>query len=841
MTHADSIAAGSIGMDGAAGDLVALRRAYGIDDLPGLVRTVAELEPDRAAIAHEGTAIGYAELAAELTALDEAMGGALGAGELLPIVVSGRFPALLESGDGGLGELLERLLTDAVIAAAPVLTPLAPAETLISLFEEQVRRTPDAVALEFAGATLTYAEFSARVDALARRLRDLGVGPDVLVGLALRRSLELLVGMYATVKAGGGYVPIDPDHPADRIAYVLDVARPAVVLTTAADRSAFETTVPTLCVEGGGAGDRPGAGFEVNSTVDQAVAAPDTCWPTVSPDNIAYVIFTSGSTGRPKGVAVSHRAIVANLRWRQRLYRLGADDVVLQKTPFTFDVSVWEFFWPLQVGARLVIARPEGHRDPAYLARTIRESGVTVAHFVPSMLSVFVAEPDVAESVDSLRLVFASGEALPAATAAAFREISGATLHNLYGPTEAAVDVTAHEVTGADRDSVPIGTAADDTDLLVLDDNLRPVPTGVVGELYLAGVQLARGYLCRPGLTADRFVANPEGAPGDRMYRTGDLVRWAPGSDGGPDELEYLGRIDFQVKVRGLRIELGEIEAALLDQDEVAQAAAVVHHSPAGDQLVAYVVGARRGTRPGTSPDAAALDPAALLDAVRKRLPDYMVPVKVIVLDEMPLNPSGKLDRRALPEPDFGTATTEYREPATESERAVAAIFADLLGRDRIGADDDFFALGGNSLIATRALARINAALDTTVDVRDFFDNPTPAGLAVLAPGHGRAAEGAASTAGLGSGAAGAASIEPTAAEVGGSPAAAAVRRTAEATPTSTRTPRPAVVAGPPPQPGAGLTSTKAWPRQWDRPPPQPGSPPQKPPAGRKKTPPQPP
>ncbi|NEW55868.1 amino acid adenylation domain-containing protein, partial [Nocardia cyriacigeorgica] len=756
MTHADSIAAGSIGMDGAAGELVALRRAHGIDDLPGLVHIVAEIDPERTAIAHDGVTVGYAELAAELSALDEAMGGALGAGELLPIVVSGRFPALLESAESALGDLLEQLLTDAVITAAPVLTPLAPAETLIRLFEEQVRRTPDAVALEFEGTTLTYAEFSARVDALARRLRDLGVGPDALVGLALRRSLELLIGMYATLKAGGGYVPIDPDHPAERIAYVLDVARPVVVLSTAADRAVLDPAVHVLGIDGiGSRSDDCAAAISVGDLANGPAAhvngEPEsgTGWPAVSPDNIAYVIFTSGSTGRPKGVAVSHRAIVANLRWRQRLYRLGADDVVLQKTPFTFDVSVWEFFWPLQVGARLVIARPEGHRDPAYLARVITESGVTVTHFVPSMLAVFVAEPAVARSIDSVRLVFASGEALPAATAAAFRDISGATLHNLYGPTEAAVDVTAHEVTAADRDCVPIGAAADDTDLLVLDDNLRPVPTGVVGELYLAGVQLARGYLSRAGLTADRFVANPEGAPGDRMYRTGDLVRWAAGSDGGPDELEYLGRIDFQVKLRGLRIELGEIEAALLDQEEVAQAAAVVHRGAAGDQLVAYVVasggrgahavGAEATVAPGGSARTedtsrpTPLDPTALLDAVRKRLPDYMVPAELIVLDEMPLSPNGKLDRRALPEPDSDTATTEYREPATESERAVAAIFADLLAHDRIGADDNFFARGGNSLVATRALARIGTALDISVDVRDFFDNPTPAGLAALA------------------------------------------------------------------------------------------------------------
>ncbi|WP_280450745.1 non-ribosomal peptide synthase/polyketide synthase, partial [Nocardia cyriacigeorgica] len=813
MTHADSIAAGSIGLDGVASDLVALRRAYGIDDLPGLVHTVAEVEPERTAIAHGGAAIGYAALAAELAALDEAMGGALGAGELLPIVVSGRFPGLLESGDGALGEVLERLLTDAVIAAAPVLTPLAPAETLISLFEEQVRRTPDAVALEFEGTTLTYAEFSARVDAMARRLLEFGVGPDVLVGLALRRSVELLVGMYATVKAGGGYVPIDLDHPADRIAYVLDVARPAVVLTTAADRPALDPAVRTLCIDSVAADERH-APLAAGPDRDLRAGAAsefdaETCWPTVSPDNIAYVIFTSGSTGRPKGVAVSHRAIVANLRWRQRLYRLDAADVVLQKTPFTFDVSVWEFFWPLQVGARLVIARPEGHRDPAYLARVIRESGVTVTHFVPSMLSLFVAEPSVTESVDSLRLVFASGEALPAATAAALRDISGATLHNLYGPTEAAVDVTAHEVTGADVDSVPIGTAADDTDLLVLDDNLRPVATGVVGELYLAGVQLARGYLSRPGLTADRFVANPEGAPGDRMYRTGDLVRWAPGSDGGPDELEYLGRVDFQVKLRGLRIELGEIEAALLDHDEVAQAAAVVHNSAAGDRLVAYVVAAGGRALGSTASNAAvrlgetveeegrrrsaALDPSALLDAIRTRLPDYMIPAQLIVLDEMPLNPNGKLDRRALPEPDLSTAAAEYREPSSDAERAVAAVFADLLGHDRVGADDDFFALGGNSLIATRALARIGAALDITVDVRDFFDSPTPAGLAALARGDAEGSSAASTLSASGEG------IDGASGDLAAPPWLASEGRSPARTTRTGRVHRPALLAGPRP------------------------------------------
>ncbi|MGV9541089.1 non-ribosomal peptide synthase/polyketide synthase, partial [Nocardia beijingensis] len=684
MTHADAV-----------------RRGYGIDDLPGLVATVAGLDPRRVALRHGERTVTYAELAGELAALSDVMGAGVGADALVPVVVSGLLPALLESGDGALGAMLDALLDDALATVPGLPATTAPVETLVSLFEEQVSRTPDAIAVEYAGSTLTYAEFDGRVNALAHHLLELGVRRDALVGLAVRRSIDLLVGMYAILRAGGAYVPIDPDHPADRIAYVLAVAEPVLVLTTTRDEPDFGRVVATL-------------------RIDEFAGAPASEAPAVarSADDLAYVIFTSGSTGRPKGVAVSHRAIVANLRWRQRMYRLRADDVVLQKTPFTFDVSVWEFFWPLQIGARLVVAEPDGHRDPAYLARVIAERGVTVAHFVPSMLAVFVAEA--AAAVDSLRLVFASGEALPAATAAAFRDICGATLHNLYGPTEAAVDVTGHEVTGADVVGVPIGVAADDTELLVLDDGLRPVARGVVGELYLAGVQLARGYLARPGLTAERFVANPEGPAGERMYRTGDLVRWAPGAEGGPDELEYLGRTDFQVKLRGLRIELGEVEAALLRHPGVTQAAVVLHRHTSGDHLVGYLVGAGVAT-------------AEVLDSVRRELPEYMVPALLVPLAAMPLNANGKLDRRALPEPDFGSGAPAYRAPETEAEAAVAAIFAELLDLPRVGADDDFFAVGGNSLLATRAIARIAAAIGATVDVRDFFDRPTVAAVAASA------------------------------------------------------------------------------------------------------------
>ncbi|MBF6466099.1 non-ribosomal peptide synthase/polyketide synthase [Nocardia beijingensis] len=633
----------------------------------------------------------------------------MGADALVPVVVSGRLPALLDSGDGALGAVLDALLDDALAAAPDAPVAAVPVETLVSVFEEQVRRTPDAIALDYAGATLTYAEFDGRVNALAHHLVGLGVRPDTPVGLAVRRSIDLVVGVYAILKAGGAYLPIDPDHPADRIAYVLAVAAPVVVLTTTSDEPGFGPAVPTL-------------------RIDEFASPPTADAPTVarSADHTAYVIFTSGSTGRPKGVAVSHRAIVANLRWRQRMYRLRADDAVVQKTPFTFDVSVWEFFWPLQVGARLVVAEPDGHRDPAYLARLIGERGVTVAHFVPSMLAVFVAEPRAA-AVDSLRLVFASGEALPAATAAAFRDICGATLHSLYGPTEVAVDVTAHEVTGADVAAVPIGVAADDVELLVLDDSLRPVARGVVGELYLAGVQLARGYVARPGLTAERFVANPEGPAGERMYRTGDLVRWTPGVEGGPDELEYLGRTDFQVKFRGQRVELAEIEAALLAAPEVGQAAARLVSGPAGEFLAGYVIAA-----PGST-----IDPGSVKAYVAQRLPAHMVPTAVVELPEFPRNTSGKLDRAALPVPEL--AAERFRPPVRAAQRLVAAVFAEVLRAERVGLDDDFFALGGSSLDATQVTARTGEAAGVRVPVRALFDAPTVEGFAAAVEGLGAA------------------------------------------------------------------------------------------------------
>ncbi|MBF6466100.1 amino acid adenylation domain-containing protein [Nocardia beijingensis] len=554
---------------------------------------------------------------------------------------------------------------------------------------------------------LTYGELAARSNRLARRLIALGVGPETLVALRLPRSPELVIAMYAVLAAGGAYLPLDPDHPPERTAHILATARPACVLTVGPDEPPELSGLPAVRVD----------------LADGTVAA-GLIWDrervaALRPEHPACVIFTSGSTGLPKGVAITHRAIVNRLVWMQQTYRLSTEDVVLQKTPATFDVSVWEFFWPLQIGATLVLAQPDGHRDPAYLRRVIDECYLTTAHFVPSMLESFLADQD-AVLRTPLRTVFASGEALPAALAQRLRALTGVRLHNLYGPTEATVDFTFHEVTDTDTLSVPIGAPVFDTRLYVLDSRLRPVPVGAPGELYLSGVQLARGYVARPELTAARFVADPFGGPngparaGDRMYRTGDLVRWT--THGEP---EYLGRTDFQVKLRGLRIELGEIEAVLARVDAVARAVVVVRDDAGvGAQLVASVVAAE--------PDAA--QPELLRAAAARALPGYMVPAVYVVLDTLPVNASGKLDRRALPAPS--RVSSGYVAPATPVERAGARVFGEVLGNEQVGRNDDFFALGGNSLVATQVAARLSADPNCPLGVRDVFAACTVAELA---------------------------------------------------------------------------------------------------------------
>ncbi|MBF6136514.1 amino acid adenylation domain-containing protein [Nocardia otitidiscaviarum] len=644
-------------------------------------------------------------------------------------------PAELTTHHGRFLDYLDRFLSAAPetgVATLPVLTDderdrvlrewnstrVARQEgTLAGLFADRAAACPHRVALEFEGETLTYAAFDERANRLARELVVRGAGPDTVVALAIRRSIDLLVGMYAVVKAGAAYLPLDPDHPAERIGQVLEQAHPLCVLTVT--RDALDLPVAErLDIDTADL-----SGHSPRPLTDADRRAP------LRADHLAYVIFTSGSTGKPKGVGVSHAAIVNRLRWMQHAYPLDSGDVVLQKTPATFDVSVWEFFWPLQIGARLVIATPDGHRDPAYLARVIAEKGVTTAHFVPSMLSVFLTDTDV-RGCTGLRRVFCSGEGLPAATVAEFHAALGSgpdapQLHNLYGPTEAAVDVTAwHCAPGAT--DVPIGSPIWNTSTYVLDARLQPVAPGVVGELYLAGVQLARGYLGRAGLTADRFVANPF-TPGARMYRTGDLVRWRVGRVG---VLEYLGRSDFQVKIRGLRIELGDIEAALLADARVARAVCVARRGRGGDDLVGYVVAA---------PGVAELDTAELTAALKRTLPSYMVPSVLVPLDELPLSANGKVDRKALPDPGAGPRrpAPTPAAPRTDVEQRLTGIFAEVLGVDEIGVGESFFDLGGNSLSAARAIGRINAALGGTLTIRDLFEHPTVAALAAHFDDHG--------------------------------------------------------------------------------------------------------
>ncbi|MFD9618913.1 amino acid adenylation domain-containing protein [Streptomyces virginiae] len=597
--------------------------------------------------------------------------------------------------------------------------PVAP-QTLDSLAAAGSRRDPLAPALVFEGVELSRADFEERVNRLARLLIDRGVGPESVVAVALPRSFDLVVALHAVVRAGGAYLPLDLGLPTERLAYMAETAAPVCLLTDLPSLGALpelpDTEILVL--------DAPERAAELAALPGGPVVDAERRAPLL-PRHPAYVIFTSGSTGMPKGVPVEHEAIVNRLRWMQDAYGLDSTDRVLQKTPASFDVSVWEFFWPLAEGVPLVIARPEGHRDPRHLAELIREQRVSVLHFVPSMLAAFLGEADLADC-PSLRLVVCSGEALPSELVTRFHASApgGSTrLVNLYGPTEAAVDVTAADCLSSGSgaasasSSASIGSPVWNTRVYVLDARLRPVPVGVPGELYLAGVQLARGYLGRPALTGERFVADPYGAPGARMYRTGDLVRRS--RDG---RLEYLGRTDDQVKLRGFRIELGEIQAVLTGAPEVAQAAVVVREDRPGVQrLVAYVVPA-----PGAAPDQAALRTLAAA-----RLPEYMVPSEVIELEALPLSANGKLDRRALPAPAAPVAGAS-RAPRDAREEILAGILADVLGLESVGVEDDFFALGGHSLLAARAVGRFRAALDVDCAIRDLFEARTVAALAAL-------------------------------------------------------------------------------------------------------------
>jgi amino acid adenylation domain-containing protein len=578
--------------------------------------------------------------------------------------------------------------------------------TIHALFEAQVQRTPQAVAAVFEGQSLTYAELNAQANKLAHHLRALGVGPDVRVAICVERGLPMVVGLLAILKAGGAYVPLDPDYPAERLAYMLGDCQPAVLLTDAAcaQRLPADARVPVLRIDEDEslwrelpADNLPAQGLGLNAR------------------HLVYVIYTSGSTGQPKGAMNEHRAVVNRLLWMQQTYGLSAGDTVLQKTPFGFDVSVWEFFWTWLAGARLVLAKPQGQRDPSYLLDVVEREAVTTVHFVPSMLSAFMACVPLGRAA-SLRRIVCSGEALPAAMVeAVHRQLPEARLYNLYGPTEAAVDVTAAEPRPGEP--VTIGRPISNTRIYILDALGEPVPVGVPGEIYIAGVQVGRGYLNRPDLTDERFMADRySGEPDARMYRTGDVGRWR--ADG---TIEYLGRNDHQVKVRGLRIELGEIEACLSEQPGVREAVALAREDASGDKLlVAYVV-AHEGQ---------AADPAALREALQRRLPKYMVPAHFVMLDALPLTPNGKLDRRALPAPEGGASRAEYVAPRTPAEEQLVRIWAEVLGVEPIGVLDDFFDLGGHSLRTIEVLSRIRSVCAVDLPLRVLFEATTVEQLA---------------------------------------------------------------------------------------------------------------
>jgi amino acid adenylation domain-containing protein/non-ribosomal peptide synthase protein (TIGR01720 family) len=588
-------------------------------------------------------------------------------------------------------------------------------------FADWVGAQPHAPAVLWEGGSLSYRELNRRANHLAHRLRGLGVRGDAPVGLCVERSAAMIVGLLGILKAGGAYLPLDPTYPEERLRFLLEDSRAAVLL---APRE-LTGRVP--------AGRAAVIHLE---DLDAPEAALDPRWDApppgpILPEHAAYVIYTSGSTGRPKGVIVSHRAICNRLSWMQETYRLSPDDRVLQKTPFSFDVSVWELFWPLLAGARLVLARPEGHRDPAYLLRRIREERISVVHFVPPMLQVFLEERGLAEAA-SLRLVVCSGEALGADLQERFFARLGAQLHNLYGPTEAAVDVTFWACARDARGPVPIGRPIANTQIRVLDPWMQPAPVGVPGELYLGGVNLARGYLERPALTAERFLPDPLGEEtGGRLYRTGDLARHRP--DGA---VEFLGRIDHQVKIRGFRIEPGEIEAVLAGHAGVRESRVVVRGEGEDRHLVAYVVPV----------EGAAPEPAALRSWARRELPDAMVPASFVFLAALPLTLHGKVDLRALgliAPTESGRAVQAFVEPRGRTEELLAGIWAEVLGLERIGAHADFFAAGGHSLLGVQVVSRVREVFGIELSLRDLFETPVLSALAQRVEEAGSARRGA--------------------------------------------------------------------------------------------------
>lgn len=588
------------------------------------------------------------------------------------------------------------------------------------LFEAQAEKSPDAIAVWFGGGGKTYEEINSASNELAHFLvQQKGVNAGDFVGVCLNRSFEMVISILAIIKAGGAYVPIDPGYPADRMAYVLDDAKISVLLT----HSEVSVIKPLQKI----------SVFLDDVDFHSAIKHLPKCNLPVSDlgltsRSLAYGIYTSGSTGKPKGVMIEHRSLVNRILWMSNEFGCSEDDSVLQKTPFTFDVSVWEFFWPLISGARLVLANPEGHKDPQYLATLIRDQRITIMHFVPSMLNAMLASKELG-SCTSLKQIFSSGEALSVQQVRDLTDSGcGAKLYNLYGPTEASIDVSFWDCSNQNylQHSVPIGNPIQNTQLYVLNEALEPAVAGVFGELYIGGVGLARGYINNPELTAERFVRNPyydttDSASSEYLYKTGDLVRWVSDADNANWTLEFSGRLDHQVKIRGFRVELGEIEHAINHSDNISQSVVIASNADNGSKwLVAYVVAEIK-------PSLDSPDTESFIESLRQSLveflPDYMIPSRFVLLDSLPLTISGKIDRKALPKPDAPVSLT-YCPPRNGIEATLCRIWQEVLGAARVGIRDNFFELGGDSLSVIRLVVKMNQTLNANIKVKDVFATP---------------------------------------------------------------------------------------------------------------------
>ncbi len=567
---------------------------------------------------------------------------------------------------------------------------------LHELISARARVSPDAIALIHRGRHMTYRALNEAANRLAHYLKGLGVGPECVVGVCHERSEAMLVALLAILKAGGAYLPLDPAYPAERLAYILADAGAALVLVSGSTKDALPDGI---------------AGMLNLEQEAPAIAGAPAYDPANDADehNLAYVIYTSGSTGRPKGVMITHYSLINFLTWRQSAFALSPADRVLQRTSFAFDFSVPELFWPLTAGAVTVLVESAFSADPDYIRTLVASAQVTVMDILPSLLRM-VLNADGNGQLASLRAIFCGGEEISCDLVESATANLKAQIYNMYGPTEATVDaIWAPCIAGARNAPVPIGRPVSNAQAFVLDHCLQLLPIGCIGELFIGGVGLARGYLNRPGLTAERFVPNPFGPPGSRLYRTGDLARWR--ADG---QLEFLGRSDHQVKVRGFRVELGEIEARLLEHAGVREAVVVAREDgPGNKRLAAYYVGD------------AELSAEALRALLAASLPDYMVPAAYMRLDALPLTPNGKLDRKALPAPEGAAfASRGYEAPRGEAEETLARLWAELLKVERVGRHDNFFELGGHSLLAVQLISRLREALGIEVPLAALFAHP---------------------------------------------------------------------------------------------------------------------